>query len=304
MYRILRVKYQYGLTDKYIPEIDDAEIGNVKQAIGSKENHDIEWKIANDSVTLLKNNDVLPLSGNERIIYVLPYSSHNNSVIYAEQLLRQQGFNLNTSQKVIFTDMQPAEADSVAANVDVVIAVSALYETAELNPYESQGIQTAFLKALLSATHNAGGKFILISSQLPYDVSLFMDADAILACYNARGMSIVPTDFSEELPQFGPNIPAAIYTLFGAHNPNGKLPVSVPYINADYTFSEQIAYNRGWGLSYKDYSDKNAFGESFDSDKNTKRNKDVLWFSEIPEYLIFYRIDNERPVPVVPSFEN
>ena len=95
--------------------------------------------------------------------------------------------------------------------------------------------------------HERGGIFIQVSSRLPYDAARYPDADAVLLCYGNRGMTEMPGS-SEATPIYGPNIPAAIYTVFGGNTPSGKLPVAVPQLNDDYTYSDETLYERGFGL--------------------------------------------------------
>jgi hypothetical protein len=78
----------------------------------------------------------------------------------------------------------------------------------------------------------------------------FTKADAFLACYGARGMTVLPGDYSGDTPQYGPGVPAAIYTAFGGNAPTGKLPVDVREITEDYKYSDAIAFPRGTGVTY------------------------------------------------------
>ena len=63
-------------------------------------------------------------------------------------------------------------------------------------------------------------------------------------------MEELPGDFSNEIIQYGPNIPAAIYTIFGGNNPSGKLPVNVPVLTANYEYTSEILYKNGAGIGY------------------------------------------------------
>ena len=67
----------------------------------------------------------------------------------------------------------------------------------------------------------------MILSTLVFCVSpLTAKADGIIACYCGKGMAELPTGKSVS-KQYNPNIPAAIYILFGGSNPTGKLPVKI-----------------------------------------------------------------------------
>lgn len=55
-----------------------------------------------------------------------------------------------------------------------------------------------------------------------------------------------------DVTQYGPNIPAAVYlALSQEESPTGKLPVNVPKLTADYTYSDEILYPFGFGLQYE-----------------------------------------------------
>lgn len=69
------------------------------------------------------------------------------------------------------------------------------------------------------------GKFIVLSTQLPYDLATYADADGLVACYNSRGMAQIPTGQLGQL-KYGPNIPAAVYAIFGGSQATGSLPVT------------------------------------------------------------------------------
>ena len=111
--------------------------------------------------------------------------------------------------------------DGVLAAIDgadVVIMISATYSA----EFKNQDLANK----LVTKTHERGKKFILLSAHLPYDVSMCPEADGIIACYCGKGMAELPTGKSDS-KQYNPNIPAAIYTLFGGSNPTGKLPVRI-----------------------------------------------------------------------------
>lgn len=88
------------------------------------------------------------------------------------------------------------------------------------------------------------------STHLPYDSGRYPEADAVLACYSSKGMNALPGDNDINTAQYGPNLPAAVYTVFGGNNPAGKLPVNIPAIDEDYLFTDTLLYRRGFGLSY------------------------------------------------------
>ena len=103
--------------------------------------------------------------------------------------------------------------------------------------------------ALADTVHSQGGKFIVMSVSLPYDVARFTKADAIMIAYLPRSMPVDPGDKEKEIEQYGPNMPAAMYMMYSAEDaPTAKLPINIPTLDASYSFT--ILYKRGFGLTY------------------------------------------------------
>lgn len=251
--RILLLKSKYGLLTDEIPDLDDAEIQAIKDAVGSKINHEIEWNIAKQSITLLKNADgLLPLSGEESILFAVSDNSQVKSVTYTVGKLMKEGIVPENFefQTIVYPDVSAEELSTALGGKDAVIVVTNLSEEKELNPLTENGENAAIVDSILSTVHKNGAKFVQISAHLPYDAARYPAADAVLVCYNARGMTVIPDDTDTEISQYGPNIPAAIYTIFGGNDPVGKLPVNVMEIGMDYTYTNNVAYERGFCLSY------------------------------------------------------
>ena len=252
--RILMLKVKYGLMTgvdagpAVIEETDPA------QTVGSPAHHEKEWDLACRAVTLLKNDGgTLPLNGTGHTVIIVPYASQLNSVKYALQRLKDEGI-LDPEADVAVEDgsaLKPDRAAGLVADADAVIAVSAMYGYDELNPASPDGRYSAVLDAIMDtlAETEKDTSFIVISSQLPYDTARYPGASAILACYNARGMTDIPTDGTYGR-EFGPNVPAAIYTVFGGNTPTGTLPVSVPALDDTYGPTNEVLYRRGFGLTY------------------------------------------------------
>ncbi|MCR4740394.1 MAG: penicillin binding protein PBP4B [Lachnospiraceae bacterium] len=254
--RILRLKEKYGLLGSSGGENTESSSRNAGEEAGSKENHDRESEIAERSITLLKNeNDLLPLKKNSGTAVILPYGSQIKSVEFAVRKLKDEGV-LEKDAKVsseCLEDLPEEDRDdlierSLSGN-DVVIAVSALYGKNELDPSEEDGWCSALYDRLIKRAHEEEKKVVILSAQLPYDAARYQEADAVLCCYNARGMTEIPGDNSGDTPQYGPNIPAAIYAAFGGCGITGRLPVNIPELDAHYGYSDRILYNRGDGIS-------------------------------------------------------
>ncbi len=239
--RILTLKQKYGLLDQ-----TDAGSGQ----IDIEADRLVEWKAAQKAVTLIKNdNDLLPLSDDGRILITVPFDSQMNSVSYFLDIMKQNGIiSSDADITVMKRSSDPSYASEAAQVYDKFICVSAMYSLSDINPLESEN--SAWIDALIGAAHENGKRITVISAQLPYDTARYTEADAVLACYNSRGLANIPEEGS--IPdQYGANIPAALCTVLGGNSPSASLPLNIPYINDDYSYSSEILFGRGYGLTYK-----------------------------------------------------
>ncbi len=253
--RILKLKERYGLLTPLKPTEEEtaAKAKAAAESVGSKANHEQEWDIAKQAVTLVKNeDDLLPLDGSGKTVMLCPYASEINSLEYAAEKLKADG-KIPKDAKIVCESYEDAIVSDIAELIDgadTVVAVSAVYNEQELNPASEDGKGAKYLDSLLEKAHDKDIEVVLVSAQLPYDIARYPDADAALACYLARGMTDKPRDFSGTTKYYGPNLITAIYTVFGGNAPTGKLPVNIPEIDDSYQYTEEILYKRGTGLSY------------------------------------------------------
>jgi beta-N-acetylhexosaminidase len=244
--RILKLKRDKGLlfgdeAPSFEVEKEDEE--RVNGIVGSLSHHEKEWEIALKCVTLVKNQGVLPIAKGSNVLIACPHKYLVSSAVYADKLLRKDGIIGDETKITIinFSEMEESGLRGMAGNYDVVVALS--YESGSEEKIQ-KGVVT-----LCKGAADAGKKSVVISCKLPYDLSGY-SADALMACYNGRGMLAEPTDFAKDTRQYEPNTMAAIYIAFGGNNPTGKLPVRVPVIGEDGTFSSEIMYERGFGIDY------------------------------------------------------
>ncbi|MBR4344511.1 MAG: glycoside hydrolase family 3 C-terminal domain-containing protein [Lachnospiraceae bacterium] len=263
--RILKLKEKRGLLEPINPIGTETyeKVEAALQFVGSKENHEIESEITKETITLVKNDDdVLPLKADDKkkIKLVCTYNSQLKSLEYAVRILKEKGVIPEDADVSCgsFDEIKTEDAVGMVEGADYVVAVSILSNQKQLNPVDANGDGTpdetnyaACIDAMMENVHSNGGKFILISSRLPYDIARYMDAEAAIACYNSIGMTQDPGDFSTSVPGYGPNIIEAVYAVFGLTNPSGKLPVNVYGVDENYKFTDEVVYKRGTGFSYK-----------------------------------------------------
>ena len=250
--RILKLKADRGLTEPY-SGTDPA----ASAIVGSAEHHEIEWEITKKAITLVKNdNNLLPLTGaNEKVTVLTAYDNEVLSMEYAVNRLRDEN-KLASGMEVSVYSIRNSTAEEAAAlteGSDHVVIVSELYSAAGLT-----GDSAKKVDAVIESVHASSGDVTIMSCSLPYDAARYQDADAIVVAYSARGMSEDPRTVEVEgaPAQYGPNMPAALYLMLSPdETPTGHLPVDIPKLDSDFSYSEEVLYARGFGLSY-DASDR------------------------------------------------
>ncbi len=226
VYRILKMKAKYGLMhdDKLNIMKKSSRITPsallAEKTVGCKAHHDLEWEVALQAVTSVKNDNAYPISADKKVVVLYPRADQKNSIEYALDKLGADGVKVNKDnvKAVLTKDAKPEDITSAVDGADVVIMISAIY-SAEISNAD-------LVHSLIKKTHDNGGKFVFLSAQLPYDMAQFTEADSLVACYSAKGMPEIPTG-APNTKQYGANLPAALYAIFGGYNPRGTLPVKL-----------------------------------------------------------------------------
>ena len=244
--RILTLKMEHGLLGKYDPEAAEEQIPEMEETVGGTENHALEWEVMQKGVTLLKNDgELLPIEAQEGEKVLVLYSSQDRmgSAEFARLRLVEEGL-LPESVSVDTMTYEPENEDaclSAIAEADYVIAVSVVSAIDDMNPETERGLKSAVLDRVIDAAHDEGKQVVLISANLPYDAARYEKADAILISYSSSPMPELP----EGKNTYSVNIPAAICGVFGEYSFSGILPVNIPKMDEDYTFSDETLYERG-----------------------------------------------------------
>ncbi len=245
--RILDLKIKKGL----FVAAELADENKALQEVGSKANHDTEWDITEKAITLVKNNGALPFKATDgdRFVLFCAYSNEVNSMNFALERLKDEGIiSKNAEYKVLCYQSMDAVSDEYANAIKNADAVLASVETTSAKNLK-EGWQSAFMDDVISIAHENNKKIAVISLHLPYDVARYQTADALLAAYSAKGMSVLPSEYNGETTSYGPNLPVAVYTAFGGCIPNGKLPVNIPKLDEDNNYMSEILYQRGYGIT-------------------------------------------------------
>lgn len=201
--RILKLKKKYGLfTDRQV------DVDQVKERVGTPEHQQIAQKLADCSITLVKNkNNLLPLQleKEQKLGIISPYSIQDHV----------QKYHANTSEMHIQpanpSDEQIQEAVEMAKQQDVL-----LVGTQSASQYSGQ-------VKLVRALEKLGKPIVVVAFRNPYDIQDFPQVDAYLNAYGFRSVSLK----------------SAVDTLFGGNPPQGKLPVTIP---GQYEYGHGLTY--------------------------------------------------------------
>lgn len=215
--RILMTKFKYDLfNDRY----DDP--ATATKVVNTPAHKAAAAEVARKSITLLKNDGVLPFdaSADKTTLVVGPkiYGSSNqmNGVIKVVDA-KSSGAVVSAVTSTDPTDAEIENAVQLAGQADRVVV-------ATFSPGELPAGQAKLVKALQAT----GKPVAALSLGLPYDIKNFPEVGAYLASYAIeRWGSPVPTSWN-----------AAVDVIFGTQ-PGGKLPVNIAGF-----------YNFGDGLSY------------------------------------------------------
>ena len=267
--RILMLKTKYGILDISGTENSDINIEErivkARETVGSKAHHDTEMEIAREGITVVKNDEnLLPLTKEARkFLFLGRLKDDAVAIDYAKEILKDQGiihsdsdisfdfyYDSSADVKLHYTD----EIKELISEADIVIGFSYASGSSVLDKENPQNIA---LWSAIEDTHKAGGRFILISENLPYDAAIYQDADSIVLAYLGSGLSIDPTkdaESSQGMPARNANVVAAIETVFGANSPKGNLPVNVPVVeeqpDGTMMFGTSYLYDRGYKISF------------------------------------------------------
>ncbi len=248
--RVLDFKEKHGLLTPYEAGNEEERIQKALETVGSPAHHETEWEISRKAITLIKNEHVLPLNLSESAAILVPSAGQVKSAEYAVARLKQEGILADEATIPVYhqSSLTVAELIKLAQNTKHLIAVSASYSAAGMNPATKNGADTAVLDLVIDLAHAAGNDVTVISAQLPYDAAHYAKADAIIVSYGARGMNEDPRDAKGSVSQYGPNVPAAIYSLLSGLPMEGRLPIDLPALNENGQFAEEILYPHGFGI--------------------------------------------------------
>ncbi len=258
--RVLTLKKNKGILE-YDPSMYTPE--RATQTVGNKEHRALEREMAAKAVTVIRNEaNTLPLEVNEntRILMLAPYENERAQMLMGLNRAKAAGLvPMNTRVWSATYGENNYEIKGELAKqldwADIVIIHSEISSAARMDysHWLSAGpkLYTEYCKANQKRS-------VIVAVNRPYDVQLYPAADAIMAVYGAKGSNatgmpqLVYGEMVEATDACGPNIVAGMEVAFGVFGASGKLPVNVPvYDPSTKSYTEEIAYARGYGLTYK-----------------------------------------------------
>ena len=246
--RILTLKQKVGLLDAQDFTVTDEQVQTAISGVGSAENREAAWSIAQKGLTLVKNeNEAFPIQMKENetalILFADSCASRRGTGELAAQLLKEQGVLPAGAEITVLVNDRENGEDCVQAarEATYVILVNRVYSAACLNPDTNDGFSTEVFDRIMAARHEANLPVIVVSCQLPYDAARFTEADAMLLTYGSALMRSLPPERGEG-SAYAPNLAAGLCACFGMGEAAGKLPVDIPKLNERYEFTDEILY--------------------------------------------------------------
>ncbi|GAA0469672.1 glycoside hydrolase family 3 N-terminal domain-containing protein [Alkalibacillus silvisoli] len=214
--RILTLKLERGIIKQENPEPIEDKVANALEVVGSDEHQQIEQEAAEHSITLVKNEDVLPL----------PQDLDGEVVVLGDTYINDLGSAISAYHDDVTViqssgDLTDEQLETIAEG-EVIIAGSHTFDVAGRSPDNPN------MELINSLGDLTEAPVIAVGIRNPYDIMAYPTVDAYLAQYGFNRASF----------------DATAATIFGDNEPTGTLPVTIPTIDDD------ILYEFGHGLNY------------------------------------------------------
>lgn len=240
--RILKLKEKRGILGENDFTVTDAGIENAVKTVGSTENRAFAEFLAKKALTVVKN---------EKGAFPLKDPSGKTLLLFSDGASARAGYGDVAAKKLGRNDIEVLVSAKdnrdaclkAASEAENVILISRAYSEASLDPNTDAGFSTGVFDEIISRRHAAGKTVIVISSQLPYDAARYTDADAVILTYCSSVLRGLPNK-SGEGSAYSPNLAVAIEVCFTGEALSGKLPVSIPKLDAHYKLTDEILYKR------------------------------------------------------------
>ena len=238
--RILTLKQKYGLLDQTDFNVTEEAVNASVNGIGKAENRETAWEMAEQAVTVYKNDDgayPVKMEDGQKALILFSDSAAGRAGAgeLAKKMLTEKEALPKDADITIMVNTQDNEKKCLKAakNADHVILVYRTIGADSLDPDTEAGFSSAVFDRVIEERHKAGKKVIFVSCQLPYDAARFPEADAIVLTYGSGLMEELPPKTGKN-SAYMPNLPAALCACFGQGDANGSLPVTIPSLDKKY----------------------------------------------------------------------
>lgn len=216
--RILTLKIKRGIMKEESPQPIAEKVAYALSVVGSPEHKQIEKEAAEKSITLVKNNHVLPLQlnkGDEVVVLGRTYLTDlANAVKKHHQHVTVVEANANYT-------LSPEQLERIRNAKAVIIG-------SHTSTVAGRSLENPQMKMINQVIAETSAPVIGIGIRNPYDVMAFPAIDSYLAMYGFR-----PASFE-----------AAGAAVFGKIIPQGKLPVAIPTVDGG------MLYEYGHGINF------------------------------------------------------
>ncbi|TWT13312.1 glycoside hydrolase family 3 protein [Planomicrobium sp. CPCC 101079] len=214
--RILALKLKRGIIKEETPQPIQEKVANALQVVGSEEHKLVEKEASEKSITLVKNEGVLPLAPAAEDLLVVVGNIYSDELYFG--LKARHANTIWIEKDNLLTEEELAQVKAAKA----VIVGTRTSTVAQRSPNSGQ---MKMANQILAATE---APVVAVGIQNPYDVMAYPNVDAYLTQYSFRTASYE----------------AMASTILGELSPTGKLPVTIPSLNND------VLYEYGHGLTY------------------------------------------------------
>ncbi len=214
--RILAMKWSLGLARGPY-----AGSERVAEVVGTSAHLEVARRIANRSMTLLRNRGgVLPLRANSGDRVLVAGWGQTGTPLLANEIASR-----DLTANALVTGANPTaeqirRAARTARNYDVIV----------VNTFNAWAPDSEGQARLVRALVRTGKPVIVLAVGTPYDIAYLPKTAAFLAAYDYQPVSLN----------------AAVATLFGRNDPAGRLPVTIRSPNRP----GKVLYRFGFGLGY------------------------------------------------------
>ncbi|WP_413306900.1 glycoside hydrolase family 3 N-terminal domain-containing protein [Bacillus sp. 1P10SD] len=215
--RILTLKLNRGIVKAEEEKSLDEKVANAMKIVGSAEHKAIEKEAAAQSITLVKNDSVLPLNPASGDKIAVVGGSNFSMNLLADEVKKHHGnvIYINTSKQLTAAQLNQVK------DAKYIIAGTSTFSIGGRAPTADQMVMTNQLIA-------TGIPVVAVSARNPYDIMSYPTVGAYLVQYGFK-----PASFEAEAN-----------TIFGENQPTGKLPVTI------YNQDGSVLYGYGHGLNY------------------------------------------------------